>query len=444
MQIQLCDHFTYKRLIRFTLPSIAMMVFTSIYGVIDGFFVSNFAGQTPFSAVNFIFPFLMILSTVGFMFGTGGCAIVAKTLGEGNKKRAEEYFSLFVFVSAILGIVFAGLGIIFARRIASMLGAEGELLENCVIYSRIILLALPFYVLQLLFHSFFVAAEKPKIGLIITLSSGFTNIILDAILVILLPQEYKLIGAAIATAMSQVVGGGIPLIYFSFKNGSLLRFRKIKFYFKAVLKACANGSSEFMSNVSMNLVGILYNVQLMKYIGEEGVAAYGVMMYVSFIFAAVFIGYSIGSSPVISYHYGAKNKAELKGLLKKSLTMLFIGGLVMVGVGELLASPLSRIFVGYNSELTALTVRGFRIFTLSFIFMGFAIFNSGFFTALNDGLVSAIISFLRTLVFQALSVIVLPIIFGVDGIWVSVVVAEGVAVIFGFLFLIIKRKKYGY
>lgn len=444
MRIQLSDHFTYSKLVRFTLPSIAMMIFTSIYGVVDGFFVSNFAGKTPFSAVNLIMPFLMVVATVGFMFGTGGTALVAKIFGEGDKAKANQFFSLFVYVSFALGVIFAILGIVFIRPIAALLGAEGELLENCVVYARIILTALPFYVLQLLFQSFFPAAEKPQLGLAVTISAGITNMILDALLVILLPQEYKLAGAAIATAMSQFVGGGVPLFYFFRKNNSTLRLGKTSFDGKAILKACTNGSSEFMSNVSMSIVGMLYNIQLLKYAGENGVAAYGVMMYVSMIFSAAFIGYSIGVAPVISYHNGAQSYKESKGLLRQSLIMIGVFGVGMIAAAELSAQPLANIFVGYDAELMNLTVSGFKIFALSFVFMGFAIFSSGFFTALNDGLTSALISFLRTLVFQIAAVLLLPLIWEINGVWISIVVAEIMATAISTVFLVVKQKKYHY
>jgi len=444
MQIQLSDHFTYNRLIRFTMPSIAMMIFTSIYGVVDGFFVSNFAGKTPFSAVNLIMPFLAIIATVGLIFGTGGTAIVAKTLGEGDREKANRYFSLFVYVTFVLGVIFTILGIALIRPVSALLGAEGELLENCVVYARIILVALPFYALQVLFQSFFPAAEKPQLGLIVTVLSGVTNMILDAVLVILLPQEYKLAGAAVATAMSQIVGGIIPLFYFSRKNSSLFRLGKASFDGKAILKACTNGSSEFMSNISMSVVGMLYNIQLLKYAGEDGIAAYGVMLYVSMIFAAAFVGYSIGVAPVISYHNGAQNYKESRGLLRQSLIMIGVFGIGMVVAAELLATPLARIFVGYDADLMALTVSGFRVFALSFAFMGFAIFGSGFFTALNDGLTSALISFLRTVVFEAAAVLFLPLIWGIDGVWFAVVVAEVMAVVLSTIFLVKKRKVYHY
>lgn len=444
MGIQLSDHFGYRKLIRFTLPSIAMMVFSSIYSVVDGFFVSNYAGKTPFAAVNLIFPFLMILSTVGFMFGSGGSALVGKTLGEGDNKKANQYFSLFVYVCFILGIILAIVSFIYIRPISILLGATGDLIDNCVIYARIILLALPFNILQFLFQNFSVTAEKPELGFKVTLASGITNIVLDAILVILLPQEYKLIGAAIATAFAQVLGGSIPFIYFSRKNSSILKIGKTHFDGNALLKATINGSSEFMSNISMNIVGILYNIQLIEYAGENGVAAYGVMMYVSFAFSAAFIGYSIGTAPIISYHYGAQNYDELKNILKKSLIMIGALSIAMTMIGILTAYPLSSIFVGYDPELLELTVSGFKIYAISFLFMGYAIYSSGFFTALNDGVTSAIISFLRTLVFQVLAVLLLPIIWGIDGIWYSVVVAELAAVILGAFFLFIKRNQYQY
>lgn len=443
-RIQLSDHFTYGRLIRFTLPSIGMMIFMSVYGVVDGFFVSNYAGKTPFAAINLIYPLLSIFSTVGFIFGTGGSALVAKTFGEGDREKGNRYFSLFVYVCLVLGAIFAVVGILFVPYAATALGATGAMRDDAVLYARIILASLPMNVLQYLFQSFMVTAEKPMLGLWITVSSGMTNMVLDAVLVTLLPQEYKLAGAAVATAMSQVVGGLVPLIYFSRKNSSILRLGKTKYDGRAIWKACTNGSSEFMSNISMSLVGMLYNLQLIKYAGEDGVAAYGVMMYVSMIFAAVFIGYSIGTAPVIGFHDGAQNHDELHGLLRKSLIMIGLFGIGMIAAAELLAVPLSRIFVGYDPELMALTVSGFRIFGLSFGFMGFAIFSSSFFTALNDGITSAIISFLRTLVFQCAAVIVLPLLWGIDGVWISIVVAEFMAVVLGAIFLIAKRKKYHY
>lgn len=444
MNIQLSDHFNYRKLIKFTLPSIAMMIFTSIYSVVDGFFVSNFAGKTPFAAVNLIMPVLMIMGTVGFMFGTGGTALVAKTYGEGEKEKANRYFSLFVYVATSIGVVLAILGLIFIRPIAVLLGAGGSLLDNCVLYARIVLLALPFFILQVMFQSFLVAEEKPHMGLAVTVLAGLANIALDALLVILLPKAYKLAGAAIATAMAQFVGGMVPLVFFIRNKNGILCLGKTKFDASALFKACTNGSSEFMSNISMSIVGILYNLQLMKYAGENGVAAYGVMMYVSMIFSAAFVGYSIGTTPVISYHDGAQNRDELKGLLRKSLVLVGSFGLAMILSAEFLASPLSRVFVGYDAELFDLTVSGMRIFALSFGFMGFGIFASGFFTALNDGLTSALISFLRTLVFQSGAIMLLPMLWGIDGVWISVVVAEFMSLVLGGFFLIVKRKTYHY
>lgn len=444
MNTQLGDHFTFKKLIKFVLPAIGTMMFTSIYGMVDGFFVSNFIGKTPLTAINLIAPVHMILATVGFMFGTGGTAIVSKTMGEGDEERANRYFSLFVCFAFAIGAVLGILSCIFMRPLAYRLGARDEVLEACVVYGRIIMAVLPFFVMQLLFHSFFIAAEKNGTNLLVTIAAGVTNMILDAILVILLPNEYKLIGAAVATAISQVIGGGVPLIYFLRKNSSKFRLKKPTFEGRALLKATINGSSEFMSNVSMNLVAVLFNFQLDKFAGPDGIAAYGVMMYVSFLFASAFIGYSIGVAPLVGFNFGAGNKTELKNLLRKSLTLIGSMAVVMVLVAEAIALPLTRIFVGYDADLASLTLSGFRIFSLGFMFMGFAIFGSGFFTALNDGITSAIISFLRTVVFEVACVLILPKFLGVDGIWFSIVAAEFMAVLLSFIFLKTKQKRFGY
>lgn len=444
MAIQLSDHFNYKRLFQFTFPSIIMMIFSSIYGVVDGFFVSNYAGKTAFAAANFIMPVLMIVSTVGFMYGTGGSAIVAKTLGEGKPKKANEYFSLFVYFAFTIGIIISILSFIFISPIATLLGAKGELLANSVIYARMILATLPFYILQMMFQSFFVTAQKPKLGLLVTVLSGVTNIVLDATLVPLAGAEYKLIAAAIATAASQFVGGALPLLYFFRQNNSLLKLGKTQCNPRILLKATINGSSEFTSNIAMSIVGMLYNIQLLRYAQENGVAAYGVMMYVSMIFAAAFIGYTVGVAPVIGYHDGAKHKDELKSLRKKSLNIITVLGIIMFLASEILAVPLAKIFVGYDASLMALTISGFRVFALSFLFMGFSIFGSSFFTALNDGITSAIISFLRTFVFQTAAVLILPLFLQIDGVWISIVVAELIAMILTLTFLVIKQKKFHY
>lgn len=442
MKIGLSSRFTYKKLLRFVFPSVIMMVFTSVYGVVDGFFVSNFVGKTSFAAVNFIMPFLMILGAFGFMFGTGGSALVSKTMGEGDDRKANGYFSLLVCVSIVIGVIIAVLGIVFIRPVASLLGAEGEMLDNCVLYGRVILAALPAYMLQWEFQSFFVSAEKPGLGLAVTVASGVANMIFDALFVGVF--SWGVAGAAAATAVSQLIGGIIPLIYFMCPNKSKLRLGKTRFYIRALLKSCANGSSELMSNISMSLVGMLYNVQLMKYAGEDGVSAYGVLMYVNMIFIAVFIGYSIGTAPIIAYNYGAKNYTELKSLRKKSSVIIAVCSVCMFVLSELLASPLSGVFVGYDKALYELTLSGFSIYSFSFLFSGTAIFGSSFFTALNDGLTSALISFLRTLVFQIAAVIIFPLLFGIDGIWLSIVAAEAMAFLITLLFVIIKRKKYNY
>ena len=442
MTIQLSDHFDSKKLLRYTFPSIVMLIFTSIYGVVDGFFVSNFVGKTPFAAVNFIMPFLMMLGCVGFLFGTGGGALIAKTIGEGKIQQANQLFSLLIDTSIVCGVILAVMGLALLRPVAIALGAEGQLLEDSITYGRIILLAIPAYVLQYEFQCLFATAQKPKLGLYVTIAAGLTNMVLDALFVAVLPWGLK--GAAAATALSQCVGGILPLLYFSRPNSSLLRLGKPCRDKRAMGRICLNGSSELMSNLSMSLVSMLYNAQLLHYAGENGVAAYGVLMYVNLIFQAAFLGYSVGAAPVVSYHYGAGHDQELHGLLRRSLIIVSCFSAAMFAAAELLARPLSLLFVAYDHTLLELTLRGFAIYSFSFLFSGIAIFGSAFFTALNDGLVSALISFLRTLVFQVLAVLLFPLIWKLDGIWLSTVAAEALAAVVAVLLIRKKRKKYRY
>lgn len=442
VKIQLSEHFTYKKLLRFVFPSIIMMIFTSIYGVVDGLFVSNYVGKTAFAAVNLIMPFIMILGGLGFMVGTGGSAIVAKTLGEGKKKEANKYFSMLVYVTVAGGLLVSTFGFLFVRPIAGMLGAEGEMLEQCVLYARILFISLTAYMLQNVFQSFFVAAEKPQLGLFVTIAAGVTNMVLDFLFIGVF--RWGVGGAAAATAVSEMVGGLVPLIYFGRKNGSLLRLTKTGIQGRIIVKACANGSSELVSNLSMSLVNMLYNFQLMRVAGENGVAAYGVIMYVNLIFVSTFLGYSIGSAPIVGYHYGAENHSELKNIFKKSMTLIGIWGILLVTLAVSLSSVLAQIFVGYDAELMAMTSHGFRLYALAFLINGFNIYGSAFFTALNNGLISAVISFLRTLVFQMTMVIVLPMILGIDGIWLAIVAAELLALLVTVQFLVRKRKVYHY
>lgn len=442
MKIKLSDHFTYKRLLQFVLPSIAMMIFTSIYGVVDGFFVSNYAGKTEFAAVNLIMPFPMMLGAFGFMIGTGGSALVAISLGEGKKKEANEYFSMLIYVTIAVGLVLTVLGIIFTKEIAVLLGASEEMLEYCVVYGRWLLVSLTPFMLQNVFQSFLVTAEKPQMGLIVTVAAGLTNVVLDFLFIGVM--RGGVVGAALATGISQFVGGVVPLVYFMKENTSLLRLVKAKVHWSVLGKTCFNGSSELMTNLSLSLVNMLYNVQLMKFAGENGVAAYGVIMYVNFIFIAVYIGYAIGSAPIIGYHYGAGNKEEMQNVFGKSIRFNVVAGVIMTVAAVLLSGVLAGLFVGYDAELCDMTRRGFAIYSVSFLIMGINIYGSSFFTALGNGLVSAFISFLRTLLFQLVAVLVLPIFFELDGIWMAIVVAEAVALVVTIGFFVGNKKKYGY
>lgn len=442
MRIQLSDHFTYKKLLRFVLPSIIMMVFTSIYGVVDGLCVSNFVGKTPFAAINLIMPFVMIFGGIGFMFGTGGSALVAKTLGEKQPEKANRYFTMMVWITLLVGVIISIIGIAFMRPISILLGADDTLLADCVIYGRIVIGFNTAFMLQNLFQSFLIAAEKPRLGLVATLAAGCTNMILDVLFVGVF--RFSVAGAAIATGISQCVGGIIPLIYFIRPNDSLLHLTGARLEWRPILAASANGSSELVSNITASIVGMLYNFQLLEYAGQDGVAAYGVLMYVEFIFVAIFVGYSIGSAPIISYHYGAENHAELQNMLRKSILLMLGGGVLMLIAAQILAGPLAHMFVGYDKTLFDMTVHGFRIFSLFILFAGFNIFASSFFTALNNGGVSAAISFLRTFVFKFSAVLLMPLLFKLDGIWWATVVAEVLAFILSAAFILGKRQKYHY
>lgn len=442
MKINLSDHFTYRKLLKFVAPSAVMMMFTSIYGVVDGLFVSNYVGKVPFAAINLVMPFIMILGGIGFMIGTGGSALVSKTLGEGDRKKANRYFTMMIYLSLICGAAASVIGFVFIRPISYLLGATDAMISDCVEYGRMIFLFTTAFMMQNVFQSFLVTAEKPRLGLLATVGAGVTNMALDAWFIVGLGWRVK--GAALATGISQTVGGILPLIYFLRPNSSLLKITRTKLEGRPVFLAVTNGSSELMSNISASVVSMIYNFQLMKFAGEDGVAAYGVLMYVQFVFIALFIGYAIGSAPIIGYHYGAINHSELKNMLKKSIIIMSISGVIMTLLAQALALPIAKVFVGYDEGLFDMTVHAFRVFSFSFILAGINIFASSFFTALNNGAVSAAISFLRTLIFQSTAVIVLPMIWELDGIWLSITVAEVFALIISVTFLAAKRKKYNY
>ena len=441
-RIKLSDHFTYGRLIRFVAPCIVMMVFTSIYGLIDGLFVSNFVGKTPFAAVNLIIPFLMILGAIGFMVGTGGAAIVGKTLGEKKDDLANEYFSMFIYVLLVSGVLIFVLGFIFIKPVAMIIGARGELLEYALIYGRISLLSMPFFMLQQTFQEFFITAEKPKLGLYVTVISGVANIVFDALFIIVF--HWGIVGAAAATAMSEFMGGAIPIVYFLRKNDSLLQLVKTKVRWRILGKACVNGCSEFVSSIASSVVAMIFNWQLLRIAGENGVAAYGVIMYVCFLFLAIFAGYQMGSAPLFSYNLGAENHAEMKNLFRKSVILMVGTGVIMVILPELLSVPLSKIFVGYDEELYLMTLRGLRIYVTAFILCGYNIFSSSLFTALNNGVISAIISFSRVVIFECGFVLVLPIFLGLDGVWMTFPCTEVATMIMASIFILKNRKRYHY
>ncbi len=442
MEIKLSDHFGYGRLIRFVLPSVLMMLFSSMYTMVDGFFVSNYVGKTAFAAVNLVMPFAMGVSVVGFMLGTGGSAVVSKTLGEGRREDAHKYFSMFVYVAAALGTILGILSITLMPQVVSLLGGEGELYDYGVLYGRVMMISTPGFILQLMFQSFFVVAEKPRLSLIITVTAGVANMVLDWLLVGVLGMGIT--GAALATVVSEFTGGITPMIYFFSKNSSLLRLVKCRIYGRVLLMACGNGVSEMVTNLSSSIVNIAYNFQLMRIAGEDGVSAYGIIMYVNFAFMAILLGYSVGSAPIVGYHYGAENRDELKNMFRKGITFMSVSGVIVTAAAELFAGKVVGIFAGYDPELYAMTVYGFRIYALAFIVMGLNVWASSFFTALSNGRVSAIISFARTFVFQLIMILALPVMFDLDGVWSAIVVAETLALIISIAELIKNGRKYGY
>ncbi|MBR3146834.1 MAG: MATE family efflux transporter [Eubacterium sp.] len=442
MRIKLSDHFDYKRLLRYSVSAICMMLFTSIYAIVDGFFVSNYCGKTPFAALNLIYPVIMLISTVGFMVGTGGSAVVARTLGEGDNKRAQRYFSMFVYAAIVLGITLTVLAQIFLPQISRLLGAEGKIFEDTLIYARVVLLSTPMLVLQVMFQTFFNTAEKPKLGFLITVISGGANIVLDFIFVGAL--GYGLAGAAWATVVSEYLGGAIPLIYFFMPNDSLLRMTKTTFEPRVFVHACWNGLSEFMGNVSASIVSILYNIQLLKYAGENGVSAFGVVMYVYLLFSAVMVGYGMATSPIIGFHYGARNMEEVSNVIRRNIVVMAVAGVLMFGAAELLSDAVARLFVSYDDDLMVMTRTAFRVTSITYLVYGYNVCGSSFFTALGNGTLSALIEASRLLIFQIIFLYTLPVIFGLSGIWYTLVASDVAAVGVTAAFLIIYRKKYGY
>lgn len=441
-RIQLSDHFTYRRLLRFVISPILMMICTSLYSIVDGFFVSNFVGKTPFAAVNLIMPIAMGVAAIGFMIGTGGSAIVSKTLGEGKPDKANEYFSLLIYTAIAISVTLSVLGFLFIRPISVLLGASGELLENCVVYGRILFVSMPAFILMNIFQNFFIAAEKPSLSLKVSLLAGLTNIVLDFVFIVVL--KWGIAGAAWATAAGEFLGGILPMIYFARKNDSLLKLTKTSYNGRILLKAFTNGSSEMVTNLSQSVVGVLYNFQLMRLAGENGVAAYGIIMYVNFIFMAIFFGYSIGTGPIIAYQYGAGNHEELRNVFKKSIRLVVATGVTLMVLAEVLNVPLIKVFASYDQEMFDMTSHGFRIYAIAFLVIGINVWGSAFFTALNNGVVSAAISFLRTLIFQVSAILILPEILGIDGVWLAVVAAEMLALLVTTTFLVKNKRKYHY
>lgn len=447
METHLNEHFTYKKIFKITIFPIIMMVFTSLYSIVDGIFISNFANESSFAAVNLVMPFIMIVGGIGFMMGTGGMALVGKLLGEGNKNKANQTFSLVVYSTIVIGLIVSAISFFLIEPIVKAMGninntTSEEMVKEAILYGRILISCQVFFMLQNLFQSFFLVAEKSKMGFIVTLVSGITNAILDALFIGLF--RLGVVGAACATISGYLVASIFSILYFKLNKNLVINLGKTKFNAKIILRSAYNGLSEFVNSISMNVAAIIYNIQLLRLLGENGVSAYGIIMYVSFVFVAVFVGYSIGVSPVISYNYGSGNSSELKNVFKKSIIIMIITGAFMVLFSELTAKPFSHIFSNNNQELLELSTLAIRIYSTSYIFTGFSIFASSFFTALNNGTVSALISLFRTLIFQVAFVLLLPLIFGDNGIWLARPFTEVASLTLSITFIILNRKRYHY
>lgn len=444
MKIQISDHFTFKKLIRFVLPSIAMIIATSLYGNVDGFFVTNWVGETPFAAINLSWPLIMIFGGVGFVFGTGGSAVVATALGENEADRANQNFSLIIYFGIALGILLGAIGFIFAPQFGVLLGADGELLKCSIKYMRILFCFTPAFILQNMFQSLCSTASKPKLGLDATIIAGVGNIVLDAIFIVGL--KWGLVGAAIGTAMSQFFGGIVPLIFFARENDTNFKLCIPKFHRKVITKTCTNGVSEFVNNLTLSIVIILYNLKLMEIAGQNGVNAFGIIQYINFTFISVFIGIVMGSAPIISFNNGANDYAELQNVFKKEVTLLLSSGVILFGLAELLSKPFVYVFIQENKELFDMSVHGLRIFCIAFLLMGFNMLGSSLFTALENGGISAVIAFIRSFVFPIAALYTIPTLLGntLDSVWICQIIIEAFSFVMVLSFILGFRKRYKY
>lgn len=444
MKIELSGHYSYSRILKTCIPSVLMILTTSVYSIVDGLFVSNFAGTTSFAALNIIWPAIATVAAFGLMFGTGGSALVAMVIGQDDRDRANGIFTMLIRAMLILGAVCGTLLFIFMRPVSIWLGADEAMLPDCIRYGRILVCAMPAFMSQMAFNSFFMTAEKPQLGTLLTVICGITNIAFDALFIVVF--GWGLTGAAIATVLGMAVGGIYPLYYFSSKkrNTTKLKFVKADTDWHCIVRCCSNGLSEYVGNIALNIVSMCYNLQLMKLIGQDGVAVYGILMYIGYVYASVYIGYNIAVSPIVSFNYGAQNHDELKSLLRKSIVILLVAGTILTGLSEILSSPMAGIFVGYDPGLKALTARAIRIYMISFMICGLNMFVSAWFTALNNGIVSACAAFARTLVFEMGAIFILPLLLGLDGVWLAVDVADMLALVLAVILLSTFRKRYNY
>ena len=432
--------YTLSGLVRFALPSMVMMVFLSVYTIVDGIFISNFVGTLALGAVNIIFPLISLEMGLGIMLATGSNAIIARRLGEGDAALARQNFSLVVLVAVVCGLMVEGLALLFLPQIIDLLGASAAQYPYCRDYPRAMLLFAPALFLQVGFQSYFVTAGRPKLGLLVMVGAGLVNIGLDYLLI----PRLGVAGAGLATGLGYMVPAMAGLCFFARPRGGDLYLVRPSLERGLLWRACLNGSSEMVSNMANAVSTFLFNIMFMRCYGEDGVAAITMALYFQFVFAAVYFGYSGGVAPIISYKFGNGDTAGLRQVVRDSFRFILGISLLNFTVAILVSAPALLLFAGGNREVASIAQEGFPLFAVSFLFAGVGIFASNMFTALSDGVTSALISFMRTLLFLALAILLLPLVFKEAGLWAAISVAEGMGALVALVCLVLRRPQYQY
>lgn len=418
------------------------MVFMSLYTMVDGVFVSRFAGTAALSAVNIVYPMVSVVVAVGVMLATGGSAIIAKRMGEGKPEQARQNFSYLILAGVLIAVGMAALALVFLKPLLHLLGARGALFELCYAYALPLVFFIPSGILQMLFQTLLVTAGRPMLGLTVTVLGGVANIVLDYLFIV--PLQMGIAGAAIATGIGFSIPAVFGLLYFALRRSGPLCFVRPKGGGKMLLRCCANGSSEMVTNMSTAVTTFLFNLLMMRYAGEDGVASITIVLYTQYLMTAVYMGYATGTAPVFSFHHGSRNGEQLRRLFRISMGFIALCSVATFALALVFAKQVVVIFTPAGSPVFEMALYGFRLFSGSFLFAGVGIFASAMFTAFSDGKVSAAISFLRTFAFIVLALLLLPLAMGLDGVWLAVPLAEVLGFGVSLFFLYRKKKRYCY